>query len=345
MKSKLRHILAAALTAVTASACAAQRVPESRTLTLGAYTTPREAFREIHRDFKKLWRERHGEAIEIRESYLGSGAQSRAVVDGFPADVVVLSLEPDVERIVKAGLITHPWREAPNAGILTRSLVAFAVRAGNPKGIRDWADLARPDVEVLSPNPRTSGGAMWNILAAYGAAERGHVAGFPAGSEGGAAYLAALLKRVIAMDKGARESILTFEKGLGDVALSYENEIKVGAAQSLGYPYELVLPVSTILIENPVALVDKNIERHGNRALAEAYRDYLFSPAAQRVFAKWGFRPVNPEAQRETAKEFRDPSDLFTIAAFGGWAKAVPEFFGKAGLFVRLSERERTVQK
>ncbi|MCC6272320.1 MAG: sulfate ABC transporter substrate-binding protein [Deltaproteobacteria bacterium] len=345
MKFNLRHILTAALAAMLAGACASHRVPESRTLTLGAYTTPREAFREIHRDFKALWKQRNDEEIEIRESYLGSGAQSRAVVDGFPADVVVLSLEPDVERIVKAGLITHPWREVSQGGILTRSLVAFAVRAGNPKGIRDWADLARPDVEVLSPNPRTSGGAMWNILAAYGAAERGRVAGFPAGSEGGAAYLAALLKRVIAMDKGARESILTFEKGLGDVALSYENEIKVGAAQSLGYPYEMVLPNSTILIENPVALVDKNIERHGNRALAEVYRDYLFSPAAQRVFAKWGFRPVNPETQREMAKEFRDPSDLFTIAAFGGWAKVVPEFFGKEGLFMRLSEQERKVQK
>ncbi len=345
MRSKFRHILTAALAAVAAGACVSQGVPESRTLTLGAYTTPREAFREIHQDFKRVWKERHGEAIEIRESYLGSGAQSRAVVDGFPADVVVLSLEPDVERIVKAGLIMHPWREAPQGGILTRSLVAFAVRAGNPKGIRDWADLARPDVEVLSPNPRTSGGAMWNILAAYGAAERGRVAGFPAGAEGGREFLAALLKRVIAMDKGARESLLTFEKGLGDAALSYENEIKVGAAQSLGYPYEMVLPRSTILIENPVALVDKNIERHGNRALAEAYRDYLFTPEAQRVFAKWGFRPVNPEVRRETAGEFRDPPDIFTVAAFGGWARAVPEFFGKEGLFVRLSEQDRTVKK
>lgn len=344
MRFNFRHLLTAAL-ALLASACASSRVPESRTLTLGAYTTPREAFREINKDFKKLWRERHGEEIEIRDSYLGSGAQSRAVVDGFPADIVVLSLEPDVERIVKAGLITHPWREGSQAGILTRSVVAFAVRSGNPKRVRDWADLVRPDVEVLSPNPRTSGGAMWNILAAYGAAERGRVPGFPASAEGGKEFLSALLRRVIAMDKGARESILTFEKGLGDVALSYENEVKVGIQQSLGYPYELVLPSSTLLIENPVALVDKNVDRHGNRALVEAYLAYLFTPQAQRVFAKWGFRPVNPEVHRETVSEFRDPADLFTIAAFGGWAKALPEFFGKEGLFGKLSESDRTVKK
>lgn len=320
-------------------ACA-MRGPDSRTLTLGAYTAPREAFREIHEDFQRYWLEKTGERIEIRESYLGSGAQSRAVVDGFPADVVALSLEPDVERIVKAGLIRHPWREAPHGGMVTRSVVAFAVRDGNPKGIRDWADLARSDVELLTPNPRTSGGAMWNILAAYGAAQRGRVVGYAGGPEGGKEFLAALLRRVIAMDKGARESILTFEKGLGDVALSYENEIKVGSEHSLSYPYQLVMPSSSILIENPVALVDANVEKHGNRKLAEAYLNYLFSPAAQRVFAKWSFRPVNEEVWREQAKNFSDPADLFSIAEFGGWAKAVPEFFGKEGLFAQLSEQK-----
>jgi len=321
-----------------ASIACSMRVPESRTLTLGAYTAPREAFGEIHENFKKYWQAKTGETVEIRESYLGSGAQSRAVAEGFPADIVALSLEPDIDRIVNAGLIKHPWRDAPHGGMVTRSVVAFAVRAGNPKGIHDWADLTRDDVEVLTPNPRTSGGAMWNILAAYGAAQRGHASGFPAGPEGGKAFLSALLRRVIAMDKGARESILTFEKGLGDVALSYENEIKIGSEQSLSYPYILVMPSSSILIENPVALVDANVDSHGNRPLAEAYLNYLFSPEAQRVFAKRGFRPVLPEIEREEAKNFTNPPDLFSIADFGGWAKAVPDFFGKEGLFAKLSE-------
>lgn len=344
MRFKLLYILAVAVT-LCGSACSSRQVPDRLSLTLGAYSTPREAFREINRDFKVRWQEAHGEAIEIRESYLGSGAQSRAVVDGFPADIVALALEPDVERIQKAGLITHPWHERPHAGMLTRTLVAFGVRKGNPKGIRDWHDLARGDVEVLSPNPRTSGGAMWNILAAFGAAQRGHVQGFQASQEGGKSFLEALLPRIVAMDKGARESILTFEKGLGDVALSYENEIKVGAAQSLGYPYELVLPNSTILIESPVAIVDKNVDRHGNRALVEAYRDYLYTPEAQRIFVKWGFRPVDEQVMKETAREFAQPSDLFTIADLGGWARVVPEFFGKQGLFVRLSEQEGKGEK
>jgi sulfate transport system substrate-binding protein len=310
-----------------------------KTLILGAYTAPREAFGEINELFRKYWKQRTGEDIDIQESYLGSGAQSRAVVEGFAADVVALSLETDIDRIVKAGLITHPWQIGPSGGILTHSIVAFAVRKGNPQKIHDWADLNQSGVQILTPNPKTSGGAQWNILAPFGAVIRGKVLGFSADPEGGKKYLEIFLSKVIAMDKGARESLLTFEKGLGNVALSYENEILEGSTKSVNYPYEMVIPTSTILIESPVALVDKNVEAHGNRQLAETYIDFLFSADAQRVFAKHGYRPVHPKIAEEYSKIFQPVKDLFTIKDFGGWATAGPEFFGDKGIYTLVSEK------
>src|SRR5688500_16788543 len=213
-------------------------------LTLAAYTTPREAYAEIIPAFQAYWKEKTGQTVIFEESYQGSGAQSRAVVEGFEADVVALSLEADVNRIEDAGLITHDWRSEPYGGMVSTSVVAFAVREGNPEGIQDWADLAKPDLEILTPNPKTSGGAMWNVLALYGAAKRGHVEGFSADDQGAQDFLLAVLQNVSIMDKGARESITTFEKGVGDVAITYENEGLGG--QKAGVKYELVLPSSTI---------------------------------------------------------------------------------------------------
>ena len=308
-----------------------------RTLILAAYTAPREAFREINQAFEKNWREKTGETIKIQESYLSSGAQSRAVVDGFAADVVVLALDVDVDRLGQAGLIQENWRQGPNKGILTESIVAFAVRPGNPKGIKDWEDLLQKELKVLTPNPKTSGGAQWNVLAAYGAALRGKVPGISQDPKGAVDFLSRLLGQVTAMDKGARESILTFERGLGDVALSYENEIYQG--QRHGQNYELIRPQSTILIQNPVALVDKNIEEHGNRELAEAYLKFLFSPEAQAIFAQHGFRPVEGTTRKAFEKKFPPVADLFTIEFFGGWGKAMPKFFGEKGIFIEASEK------
>ena len=197
-----------------------------------------------------------------RSLYLGSGAQSRAIVEGFEADVAALSLEADINRIEKAGLITQDWKDGPTKGMVSDSVVVFAVRPGNPKGIKDWADLAKPGVQILTPNPKTSGGAMWNILALYGAAKRGFVEGVPANDDAAAtAFLTSVLKNVTVMDKGARESITNFEKGVGDVAITYENEVLVG--QQGGQDYEMVIPRSTILIENPVAVVDSYADKHG----------------------------------------------------------------------------------
>jgi sulfate transport system substrate-binding protein len=304
------------------------------TIILGAYTTPREAYSQLIPSFRQQWKERTGQDVIFEESYLGSGAQSRAIIEGFEADVTALSLEADVTRIQQAGLITHDWQENPTNGMVSDSIVAFAVRKGNPKGIDDWADLARPGIQILTPNPKTSGGAMWNVLALYGAALRGYVEGVPANDEAATQeFLKAVLRNVTVMDKGARESITNFEKGVGDVAITYENEVLV--AQMQGEDYDLVIPRSTILIENPIAVVDAHVDKHGNRAVAEAFVQFLLSKPAQEIFAQHGLRSVDPEVAQATAAQYPPVEDLFTIDYFGGWEAATPTIFGDDGVFTR----------
>jgi sulfate transport system substrate-binding protein len=304
-------------------------------LSLGAYTTPREAYGKLIPIFAAQWKQKTGQEVTFEESYLGSGAQSRAIVEGFEADVTALSLQADIDRIVKAGLITHDWQAGSNKGMVSDSIVAFAVRPGNPKNIHDWADLAQPGLEVLTPNPKTSGGAMWNILALYGAARRGQVTGVAKGDETAATeFLKAVLKNVTVMDKGARESITNFEKGVGDVAITYENEVLVG--QQKGQTYELIIPSSTILIENPVAMVDTYVDKHGTREVAEAFVNFLFTKEAQEVFAQYGLRSIDMEVAQATASQYPAVQDLFTIQDFGGWAAATPQFFGDDGIYTQV---------
>ena len=303
-------------------------------LTLAAYTTPREAYAEIIPAFQAYWKEKSGQTVTFEESYQGSGAQSRAVVEGFEADIVALSLEADVNRIEDAGLITHDWRSEPYGGMVSTSVVAFAVREGNPKNIQDWADLAQPDLEILTPNPKTSGGAMWNVLALYGAAKRGYVEGFSADDKGAQDFLLAVLQNVSIMDKGARESITNFEKGIGDVAITYENEVLIG--QQAGINYELILPSSTIRIDNPVAVLDTYVDKHGTREVAEAFVDFLFTKEAQEIFAKHGLRSPDPEIAEATADRYPPISDIFTIDEFSGWKEATPTFFGDDGVFYKV---------
>ena len=306
----------------------------SAKVTLGAYTTPREAYREIIPIFQKYWLEKTGQTVVFEESYLGSGAQSRAVVEGFEADIVALSLEADVTRIENAGLITHDWRSQNYGGMVSTSVVSFAVRKGNPKEITDWADLARPGIEILTPNPRMSGGAMWNILGLYGAATRGFVAGVPADDpEAAQTFMMEVLKNVTAMDQNARESIINFEKGIGDVAITYENEVLVGLLS--GDYYELVIPRSTILIENPVALVDVYVDKNGTREAAEAFRDFLFTREAQEIFARYGLRSPDSEVAKATQEMYPPVEDLFTVEYFGGWETIIPIMFAEDGIFAQ----------
>jgi sulfate transport system substrate-binding protein len=297
----------------SATAASTERV----SLTLGAYTTPREAYAEILPAFRAQWTKDHPQGIDFKESYLGSGAQARAIVGGFEADVAALSLEPDIETITKAGLITHDWKARSQSGVVSRSIVVIGVREGNPKNIRDWDDLAKPGVSVLTPNVRTSGGARWNIAAIWGAAIRGNTSAPKDSPEAATKLLSAILKNVKNMDPGARESLLNFERGVGDAIITYENEILVGKQK--GQKYEYVIPKSTILIENPAALVDTVVDKHGSRQAASALLDFLVTPEAQRLYAKHGLRPVSEEVAKETAANYPAVTDLFTIRDLGDW--------------------------
>ncbi len=330
--ARSRLALAFAVFGVLAAACggdkptpgsgatAAERAggKEPASVTLGAYTTPREAYAEILPAFRASWTKSNPEGIEFKESYLGSGAQARAIVGGFEADVAALSLEPDIDTIRKAGLITHDWKARPHGGIVSRSVVVIGVRPGNPKGIKDWEDLARPGLVVLTPNVRTSGGARWNIAAIWGAAMRGKTSVAKDSPEAATKLLSSILKNVKNMDPGARESLLNFERGVGDAIITYENEILVGKQK--GQKYDYVIPKSTILIENPVAVIDEVADAHGGRKAADALVDFLATDEAQRIYAKHGLRPVSDEIAKEVSAQYPPVEDLFTIRDLGDWS-------------------------
>jgi sulfate transport system substrate-binding protein len=284
------------------------------TLSLVAYSTPREAYEEIIPAFQET---PEGEGWEFEQSYAASGEQRRAVEEGLPADVVHLSLEPDVTALVDAGLVDADWNQNEYNGILTNSVVVFAVRPGNPEGIETWDDLLNEGVEVITPNPFTSGGAQWNIMAAYGAQlEQGK------SDEEAIAYLRELfLEHVPVQDKSAREALQTFAGGKGDVMLAYENEAIF--AQQAGEELEYVVPAETILIENPAAIVSTSESPEA----AQAFLDYLYTPEAQAVFASKGYRPVVEGV--ETEFDSSGPAGLFTIADLGGWADVRKRFFDR----------------
>jgi sulfate transport system substrate-binding protein len=304
-------------------------------LILGAYTTPREVYgKAIIPAFKRYWKEKTGQEVEFQESYQASGAQSRAIIGGFEADIAALSLEGDLDRITQAGLITHDWQAQPNRGIVSNSIVVIAVRQDNPKGIKDWADLAAAGLSVLTPDPKTSGGAQWNVNAIYGAALRGFAA-VPKGDQAGAQqFLESVLRNVSVMDKGGRESLTTFEKGIGDAAITYENEVIV--ARQAGERYDYIVPRSTILIQNPVAVIDKNADKHGVRQAAEAFVSFLLSDEAQRAYSNYGFRAVDKKIASETDSRLPHVEDLWTIEFLGGWNSVATNIYGPDGVYSRV---------
>jgi len=313
---------------------------ERVTLILGAYTTPREAYgKAILSAFQSFWKEKSGQEVEFQESYQGSGAQARAIIGGFEADVAALSLEADIDKIAEAGLIKHDWRSKPHGGMVSTSIVVLAVRPGNPKAVRDWPDLTKPGLNILTPDPKTSGGAQWNINAMYGAALRGF-AGVPKDDKAAATqFLSRVFRNVSIMDKGARESITNFEKGVGDVAVTYENEVWVG--RQAGKTYDYVVPRSTILIENPVALIDSNADKHGVRKVAEAFVDFLSTQEAQRAYGQYGLRPLDPEAAKEVAG-LPKVEDLWKIDYLGGWKKVGEEIYAPGGVFEQAVSKARS---
>ena len=296
----------------------------SGSLTLVAYSTPREAYEELIPAFEET---EDGQGVTFETSYGGSGEQSRAVEGGLPADVVALSLEPDITRLVEARLVENDWNEDEYRGMVTDSVVVLAVRDGNPKGIRGWDDLTREDIEVITPNPFTSGGARWNVMAAYGAQlEQGK------SPEQAVAYLEQLFRNVPVQDKSAREALQTFVGGKGDVMLAYENEAIT--AQQKEQQVDYVVPDQTILIENPIAVTTKS----KNPAKAKAFLDYLLSAEAQQVFVQKGYRPVNEQVAATV--EFPTPSGLFTIKDLGGWSDVNKRFFDKeAGIMADIEHK------
>ncbi len=291
-------------------------------LTLVAYSTPREVYAELTKDFAKT---PDGEGASFEESYGSSGEQSRAVEQGLPADVVAFSLAPDVERLVEAGIVEDGWDTDEHKGMVTSSVVVFAVRKGNPLGIKTWDDLVKDGVEVIEPNPFTSGGARWNVMAAYGAQLK-----LGKSHEQAVAYLLELFKHVSVQDKSARESLQTFTGGKGDVLLAYENEAIL--AREKGEELDYVVPDQTILIENPVAVTKDAPEQ------AAAFLRYIRSEEAQRVFGEAGYRPVNEALADEF--QFPMPPDLFTIEDVGGWDEVQKKFFDREDGIMAGIQRE-----
>lgn len=321
-----RAALLAAL-AAAASLTAAGAAHGATKLSLVAYSTPQEAYEALIPAFAST---PAGKGITFSQSYGASGDQSRAVANGLPADIVALSLAPDVDRLVQAGLVSPSWNQDAYKGMVTRSVVVFTVRKGNPKKIKTWTDLIRPGVEVLLPNWQTSGGAKWDVLAAYGAQRR-------AGRTDDEAkeYLRQLYKHVSVQDKSAREALDTFARGKGDVLIGYENEAIY--ARQKGIKVDYVIPRNTLLIENPIAAVQSG----GKAAQAKAFITFAHTARAQALFASKGYRPVLPALIRSKSIQarFPRPKGLFTIATFGGWTLANKTFFDPANGVAAKAQR------
>jgi sulfate/thiosulfate transport system substrate-binding protein len=293
-------------------------------LALVAYSTPKDAYTKIIPAFQKT---APGKDVSFSQSYGASGEQARAVAQGLPADVVELSLAPDVDALVKSHVVSSSWNKNRYRGIVTRSVVVFIVRGGNPKHIRTWSDLLKPGVQVVTPNPFTSGGARWNVMAAYGGALRAGKSPKQA-----TAYLSQLFKQhVAAQPASAREALQTFLAGKGDVLLSYENEAIL--AKNKGQSVNWVAPKATILIENPVAVTSTT--KHA--AQAKAFVKFLYTAQAQALFAETGYRPVLKSVQRRF--QFTSPKQLFTIGYVGGWTQVQKKFFDPNNSVMATIER------
>lgn len=295
-----------------------------------SYDPTRELYQQVNAAFAERWQASTRQSITIKQSHGGSGKQARAVIDGLPADVVTLALAYDIDEIARRGLIASNWQQRlANNSTPYYSTIVLLVRHGNPKNIRDWDDLIRPDVKVITPNPKTSGGARWNYLAAWGYAQKTY--GSP---EKAKLFMAKLFRNVPVLDSGARGATTTFvERGQGDVLIAWENEALL-ATNKLGRgKFDIVVPSVSILAEPPVAVVDKVVEKRGTRAAAESYLKFLYTPEAQDIIARNYFRPRNAEVAAKYKSRFPNMK-LFTIDRnFGGWAKAQRLHFNDGGLF------------
>lgn len=299
-----------------------------------SYDPTREFYQEYNQAFGKFWKQRTGQDVEFKQSHGGSGKQARAVATGLEADVVTLALANDIDEIVKAGFIQPNWqKEFPNNSAPYTSTVVFLVRKGNPKNIRDWNDLTKPGVEIITPNPKTGGAPRWIYLSAWGYALKQ-----PGGNDAKARELVKkLYHNVKVLDSGARGSLTTFaERGIGDVLLSWENEALLATKGLDKGKYEIVYPSISILAEPSVAIVDKTVDKNGNRTLAKGYLNFLYSPLGQELAAKHYFRPRNAQVAAKYVAQF-PKIKLFTINdVFGGWAKAQKTHFANGAIFDQI---------
>jgi sulfate/thiosulfate transport system substrate-binding protein len=308
-----------------------------------SYDPTRELYQEYNKAFANYWKKQSGDDVTVTQSHGGSGKQARAVIDGLQADVVTLGLPPDIDAIAThAQLIDPKWESRlPDNSSPYTSTIVLLVRKGNPKGIKDWADLIKPGVEVVTPNPKTSGGARWNYLAAYGYALKAN-----GGDEAKAKqFIKALYGNVKVLDTGARASTVTFvERSEGDVLIAWENEALLSVNKLSPGQFEIVYPSQSILAEPPVSLVDANVDKHGTRAVAEAYLKYLYSPEGQEIAAHNFYRPRDPGVLAKYASQFASVQ-LFTVKdLFGDWTATQKKHFGDGGIFDQIYGKPTATQ-
>jgi sulfate/thiosulfate transport system substrate-binding protein len=333
--SSLRRFLLGA--ALTAAAIGAQA--KDITLLNVSYDPTRELYADVNKAFAAQWKAKTGDTVAVKQSHGGSGKQARSVIDGLEADVVTLALAYDIDEVAeRAKLLPAAWQKRlPHNSSPYTSTYIFLVRKGNPKGIKDWGDLVQPGVSVITANPKTSGGARWGYLAAYGWALKQ-----PGGNDAKAReFVARLYNNVPVLDSGARGSTVTFaERGVGDVLLAWENEAHLSLKEFGADKFQIVYPPVSILAEPPVALVDKVVDKRGTRAVAQAYLDFLYTPEGQELAAKHFYRPIDDKVSAKHAKTFPKVS-LFTIdEVFGGWTKAQKTHFADGGVFDQIYTRK-----
>ena len=328
----MRRLIAAFIFALSAAA-AMPALADTKLLNV-SYDPTRELYRDFNAAFIAKWKKDTGESLKVNQSHGGSGKQSRSVIDGLEADVVTLALAYDIDALHEHGdLVPADWQQRlPSNSSPYTSTIVFLVRKGNPKGIKDWDDLVKPGIGVIPPNPKTSGGARWNYLAAWGFAAKKY-----GGDAAAKDFVGKLYKNVLVLDTGARGATTTFvERGQGDVLLAWENEALLALGEAGGNGFEIVAPSISILAEPPVAVVDKVVDRRGTRKVAEAYLNYLYSAEGQEIAAKDGYRPRDPAVAARYASKF--PSlPLFTVdEAFGGWQKAQKTHFADGATFDQI---------
>ena len=329
----LRLVLGAAVLALPLAASAVQVE-----LLNVSYDPTRELYKDVNEKFAAQWKAKTGEGLTVKQSHGGSGKQARAVIDGLSADVVTLALAGDIDAIAeKSKFIPPDWQKRlPNNSSPYTSTIVFLVRKGNPRGIKDWDDIVKPGVSVITPNPKTSGGARWNYLAAYAYALKKNNNDDARARE----FIKAVYKNAPILDTGARGATTTFvQRGIGDVLLAWENEAFLSIDEFGRDKFEIVVPSISVLAEPPVAVVDKVVNKHGTRKLAEAYLNFLYTDEGQELIARHHYRPSNPAVAAKHAADFPRLT-LVTIADFGGWARAQPTHFGDGGVFDQIYARQ-----